>query len=72
MNTLQMAVDMPDCEGISKADGQCSLKAICAAVPLLNEPECSVLLPADAPQFTPIDFLLKAGWLASPEHIPIS
>ncbi len=72
MGSAAMMVDMPECEGMSKADGHCSLKAICAAVPVLNEPPTvgvfSLVVDLHFPAYAALNSLNSPP----PERVPIA
>ena len=71
-NSTLMVTDMPDCEGISKADGHCNLQVVCAAVPLLIESDPRLLPLAATMRYTFIRLATRTRWWSPPEPIPIS
>lgn len=71
MNQISMAADMPDCEGMSEADGQCNLKVICAAVPLLTKIVTYGLFPAASHVYRQNNVKLHPLWHARLERVPI-
>jgi hypothetical protein len=72
MNPAAMAFNMPDCEGMSQADGHCSLQVICTAVPLLNEAKVFGLIPVSLEPYPHTRIALFTLGLMPPERIPIS
>ncbi len=72
MGSAAMMVDMPECEGMSKANGHCSLKAICAAMPLLNESTTYGVFPLATGLTFPEYTALNSLNLPPPERIPIA
>ncbi len=72
MSQQAMTTDMPDCEGMSQADGQCTLKVICAAVPLLAETVIYGLFPTASHVYQQSHVALRPLWHAPPQRIPIS
>ena len=71
MHQTSMAADMPDCEGMSQADGQCNLKVICAAVPLLTEIVTYGLFPTAPYVYRQRNVALHPLWHAPPQRVPI-
>ncbi len=71
MNQTVLTADMPDCAGMSQADGQCNLKVICAAVPLLNEMVIYGFFPPTASVYPQAHVAFSPMWHSPLERIPI-
>lgn len=71
MNQTAMAEGMPDCEGMSQADGHCNLKVICAAVPLLTEIVTYGVFSTASHVYQQSNVALPPLWHARLERVPI-
>ncbi len=71
MSQSAMTADVPDCEGMSQADGQCNLKVICAAMPLLAQIVTYGLLPRKSHVYEQRSVALCPPWRAQLERVPI-
>ena len=71
MNQTVLTADMPDCAGMSQADGQCNLKVICAAVPLMAENVTYGLFPTASHVYEQRNVALHPLWHAPPQRVPI-
>jgi hypothetical protein len=71
MDQTAMAADMADCEGMSQVDGQCNLKVICTAVPLLAEIDTYGLFPRASHCYEKLSVALHPLWHAPAQRVPI-